>query len=122
MSVETRPPVSTTADHQRWRQPDDPGPRKFGDNNVSKDSRLTTIINWIMGVSSIVIAAASIAAVSRFFDIGDSQVRMEGKIDLSNEVQSIQFSQMDRRMSAVENRVGAIEQRQIDAQNLRARP
>lgn len=121
--VDTKPVASTPADHAQWEvERKLRGDSKFGDVSVTKDSRVTTIIMWVMGVASIITAAAAVAAVSRFFQMGDSQVRMEGKIDLANQVQTIQFSQLDRRMGALEGRVGTIEQRQIDAQNARARP
>lgn len=102
-------------------QPDDPGPRKFGDNHV-RDSRLSKIILWIAGIASVITATGCIAFVSKFFQMSDSQVRIEGKIDAANQIQGLQFNQIDQRMRGLENRVGAIEQRQIDAQNSRARP
>lgn len=125
--IETGKLASTPADHAQWEvehklRGESNGPRKFGDMTVNKDSRLTKIILWVAGLSSVLIAAAAVAAVSRFFQMGDTLVRVESKVDLANQVQTIQFSQMDRRMGSLENRVGAIEQRQIDAQNLRARP
>lgn len=120
--ADTRPIVSTPKDREKWRQPDDPGPKKFGDINVSQDSRLSKIIAWVAGLASIIVSGCALAIASKFWLINDSQIRIEEKIDAANQVQNIQFSQMDRRMIAVEGRVGAIEQRQIEAQNQRARP
>lgn len=89
---------------------------------MTRDSRLTTIIMWIAGVASVLTAAGAIAILTKFFQMSDTLIRVETKVSASNELQVLQFSQMDRRMGALEGRVGSIEQRQIDAQNLRARP
>lgn len=118
--IDTQPAVSTPEDHKKWRQPDDPGPRKFGDVKV-KDPRVSPIINWLAVIGGGLVTAGLIWLISTSNNV-DKQVGilLARPIPVSKEQYDSDLSEIKREMSTIKNDVKDIQIKQ--AEGIRNRP